>query len=628
MPIKYTGDSCQRVTILQMSKMYKERKIHMDEWYKCCRKIKHKYFKSGNLVRGIEHFLVVFPSILLMARLMRDCHLGSNSISLILLSTGICNIWFAKKMKYSIPIFFGPSFAFIGYTAFIMESEQAIGELEIFWGRLLIAAFFFIFVGVFLYAEKYIRLALPDALVGPLISLVGIDLLDVAIKDAAYKEERFDLESLCLALFTLAVIIMSALIKHKLIRNASILIGVAIGSLSALLFTDQVTLSYGESRGVACPEFSYPRNIFQFGSVEWGKIIIALLPAVVVIFSENITKVTLLEEMFRQNNDDKKDVLKDLYQKSAIGQAVVCIFSWLLNSVPMAVYSENIAALSIHNIEDYEKKEIKPEPETQIEKYYNKMSAYPHRIAGIIAVVCSFLTIFRNVLTAIPSSVYGGMELFIFGLITAQGVMLVVNRRVNYKKISNQLITAATLMAGLSNAKISIYNTEITGLSLALLVGLIFNFLVIFLRYMGWINEKLDFMEVCEICIPLLEKQGGKIVKVKDRKEVQLEGIQLERFQEYIDGKGRTEGQIDLMTNISQLEILMDSTSIKFEKKEYEKIFLHISPHTDEEHREIVNDLSASSWDIEKDNTLSVVIDERISIRDLHRICKYQLAHK
>lgn len=609
----------------------------MDEWYKYCRKIKHKYFKSGNLIRGIEHFLIVFPSILLMAKLMEDANLKSNSVSLILLSTGACNIWFAAKMKYKIPVFFGPSFAFIGYTKFIMETGQDIGELGIFWGRLLIAGFFIIFVVAYLCAEKYIRIALPDALVGPLISLVGIDLLDVAIKDAAYKEViidaenitlDFDLESLCLALFTLAVIIMAALIKHKWIRNASILIGVGMGSLSALLFTDQVTLSHEESRMIACPEFPYPENIFQFGSVEWGKIIIALLPAVIIIFSENITKVTLLEEMFRQNRSDKKDVLKSLYQKSAIGQAVVGVFSWLMNSVPMAVYSENIAALSIHNIEDYEKKEIKPEPETQIEKYYDKMSAYPYWIAGIIAVICSFLTIFRNVLTAIPAAVYGGMELFIFGLITAQGVILVVNRRVNYKKISNQLITAATLIAGMCHAKIYIYKTEITGLSLAMIVGLAFNFLVIFLRYMGWINEKLDFMEVCEICIPLLKKQGGKIVKCKDRKGVQLEKVQLESFQGYIDGKGRTEGQIDMMTNISQVEISMDdSTFIKLEKTEYEKISLYISPHTEEEHREIVNDLSTSSYTVQ-DSSLLITIDEKISISDLHRICKYQIVHK
>ena len=58
----------------------------------------------------------------------------------------------------------------------------------------------------------------------------------------------------------------------------------------------------------------------------------------------------------------------------------------------------------------------------------------------------------------------------------------------------------------------------------------------------------MDFLEACKICIPLLIKQGGKIVKCKDRKGVQLEKVQLESFQGYIEGKGRTEGQINIKT--------------------------------------------------------------------------------
>lgn len=584
--------------------------------------------KSGNLVMGIEHFLVAFPSILLMARLMRENHLESNSISLILMCTGACNILFVLMTKFRIPIFFGPSFAFIGFTSFIMLAGQENGECNIFWGRFLVAVFFIIFTVLYKFADgrKYIKLALPDALVGPLISLVGIDLLNVAVEDAAYVDDKFNKESAYLALFTLAVIIVAAVLKHKFIRNASILIGVVIGFLYALLFTDKVNFSYETTKLIAVSWAHYPANVFDFGNVEWGKIAVAVLPAVIIIFSENITKVTLLEEMFRQDKDKNKDMdedykkfLKGLYRNSAIGQAVGCLISFVMYSVPMAVYSENIALLSVHNIEDYEKKKILPEEKRNIQKYYNKMSAYPHFIAGIIALFCSVLTFFRNVLVSIPNPVYGGMELFVFSLITAQGVMLVVNRRVNYKKITNQMITAATLVAGLSGAKITIYGTEITGLSFALLVGLAFNLGIIFLRYMGWVNERLDFIEVCEICVPLLKKRK----KIEAVKIVNHTEVSPELFQEYIDGESKTEAMMDFIANINAVEIAMQGDIyLKIERTGNEKIILDIFP--DNNHNELINDLPVSSV-TQQENHLLITVDERISIRDLRRICKYQI---
>ena len=598
----------------------------MRKWYYFSREIKHALWKSGNLVMGIEHFLVAFPSILLMARLMRENNLESNSISIILMCTGICNILFALMTRIKIPIFFGPSFAFIGFTSFIMQPKEENGECNIFWGRFLVFLFFAIFTLLYSIGKKYIKLALPDALVGPLISLVGIDLLGVAIKDAAFVDGKFNKDSVFLALLTLAVIIVAAVLKHKFIRNASILIGVAVGFLYAILFTDKVNFLDETNRVIALSLPHYPTNALAFDNVEWKKIAIAILPAVIIIFSENITKVALLEEMFRQGKEkdvkeeEHKKFLRELYNNSAIGQAVGCFISFIMYSVPMAVYSENIALLSVHNIEDYEKKIILPEARRNIQKYYNKMSAYPHLIAGIIALFCSVLTFFRNVLVSIPNPVYGGMELFVFGLITAQGVMLVVNRRVNYKKITNQMITAATLVAGLSGAKITIYGTEITGLSFALLVGLAFNAGIIFLRYIGWVNERLDFMEVCEICVPVLEKRKMiETIKIIDNNEVSPE-----LFQEYIDGKSKTEAMMDLMAAINVVEIaLQGDMCLKIERTKNEKIMLDIFPDNEEYH-ELINDLHTSSV-AQKENHLSVIIDERISIQDLRRICKYQI---
>ena len=56
------------------------------------------------------------------------------------------------------------------------------------------------------------------------------------------------------------------------------------------------------------------------------------------------------------------------------------------------------------------------------------------------------------------------------------------------------------------------------------------------------------------------------------------------------------------------------------------KISLNIFLHTDDDNHGLINDLSPFSCDEKGDDCLSVNIDEKISIQDLRRICKYQFA--
>ena len=130
-----------------------------------------------------------------------------------------------------------------------------------------------------------------------------------------------------------------------------------------------------------------------------------------------------------------------------------------------------------------------------------------------MSIFFSFFTFFQTILTSILSPVYGGMKLFIFALISAKGVQLLVDRKVNYKKVTNQILTSITLLAGLSNISIDLEVTQISGLSLAFLVGVVVNLVFNLLSYMGLINEKLNMIDVIEICYSIFNKQYPVIVK-------------------------------------------------------------------------------------------------------------------
>lgn len=592
------------------------------------RLLSHLIFKSGNLLMGMDHFLVAFPSILLMAKMLNSCNFSSNSISLLLFSTGICNLLLYKVTKCKIPVFVAPSFAFIGFIATTIESSgEAKANVNVFIGCL-IAGLLFLFIAIlylFPKIRKYIKLTLPDALVGPLISLIGLDLLDTAITDSGLAMN--DLSAIIVAAITLGVIIVCTIFKRPFFKNASVVIGVIVGLVVSgilLNYKPEFSVKLFSSPITTITELMYSTSIsvIDFEEVELLKLFIAIIPATVVVFSENITKITLLEKIIRAEKEKGKleentegeatvklqdrDNLADFYQRSIWGHAISLFASVVMRSVPNTVYAQNIALMEINNVESYNNCKIEKEEGNNIADYYNRLSVYPLIMASMLLIICSFFTFFQDILSGIPKPVYGGIELFVFSIISAQGLQLLVDRKVNYKKITNQIITSATLLAGLSGVSIDLKVAEISGLSLGLLVGGSLNLLFKVFSYYGMINEKISVIDVLETCDSVFDKGYDISVSPKN--------IDLEELSEYLEGKNRTEFILDLVNGITAAEIKIDDKIIIITKQENGNIVLVVTPYA-ETYLEIKNDYSKNVET--KGDSLVITFDEKFSIHKL-----------
>lgn len=580
--------------------------------------LSHFFIKSGNLLIGIDHFLVVFPSILLMAKTLSNNNFNSNSISLLLFSTGLCNIIFYIVTKSKIPIFIAPSFTFIGFTTTTMllgESDVSLARINVFIGYLFASIIFLLIA--FLYrlsiVRKYIKLTLPDALVGPLISLIGLDLLETAISDSGFRTN--DKQSIIIAMSTLCVIIFATIIKRKHLKNASILIGIIIGVIISWACGQ---FEYTNSNA---PFFSLPHINFgntcvnlkdNFYKIKWLDIILAVLPATIIVISENITKITLVEKIMRSDENTRENDLSNFYPLSILGHSISFLTSILFNSVPNAIYAENIALMEINNIEGSNKNKIYEEKGNNIAKYYNKISTNPLKIASAIAILFSFFTLSQTILSSIPMPVYGGMELFIFALISAQGVQLLVDRKVNYKKVTNQIITSVTLLTGLSGISIDLNVTQISGLSLAFLVGVILNLFFKVLSYFGKINEKLSVIDIVEICYSIFSKNNDV--------DIETDRISSNEFEHYLKGENRTEQILDIVNNITECKLMFNKNIVEICPGNNDLIIITITTLNKSKYIKIINDCPENV--VRCDTGFQININENISIYKLKKICK------
>lgn len=464
------------------------------------RRLKH-FYKSGCFFHGIEHFLVMFPSALLIATLVSNNY-GKPifSLSSILLAVGIGTLTFIILTKGKIPFFLGPSFSYIGFTSYYVATISNIQDIQevrlmIIWGYFLSGILILIISIMYRFdiIKRFINFLFPSVVMAPAISLIGLELANTAIKDAGFIGG--DSTSKILAIATLVIIIFASLTKRKFFKNTSVFIGILLGCIIAM-FMGRFNYSFSSSNkllifpSINAHDFLIiPNNIIH--------IFISIIPSSIVAFTEIMGRITVLEGMHMRDNIENNN----LTQKSLKSQSIANIFSIITASIPITFYAENLAVMNLNSTLMTVKGSKIQDEDNIVKTCYNPYSIYPYIIASILSILVACFGWLQNLFMAIPKPVLGAMELFIFTLIVSPGVQMLVDNRTNYKKISNQIITASVLIAGVSSLVIKYKTFTLSGMSLGLTIGVIINLISKMFSYFGVLNENLILIEILEICI-------------------------------------------------------------------------------------------------------------------------------
>ncbi len=488
--------------------------------------------KSGVLTLAIEHFLAMLPATLLVPILVNNT-IGMTviDVSLVLFTSGLGTLVFTlcsaryeteivdgkeKKVLRTIPAYLGSSFAYIAITIYLLESQSSqgldpsmaflyVGWAYMFSSLLLIilSTLFYFIKGIDRFFSKY----LPAAVIGPAISLIGLELSDTAIADAGLNtaDGTVDMKAVIVAMVTLVFIVLFSLIRRRFLKNAAIIVGMLAGYIVYILLYGTPEVSSFNILDFSFPDFRLPVLSLP---PNWQGLLVAVIPATLVVFTESIGRVTVINRMKEENSDAKIFNAKSV---KTIGRAVLShgcasLASSFVGSVPNTIYAENIAVMGIHR-----NKRERIDPNPLINLLTHPYSAAPYMIAAGFAMLFAFSDALQNMILGIPKPVIGGMELFLFGVISAPGIQLLVDQRVNYKKVSNQIITAAVLLTGISELSIEISWFELKGMSLGLVVGFVLNLIVLILKWLGILCDPLTIDEVTLSCLNALPKDATAV---------------------------------------------------------------------------------------------------------------------
>lgn len=393
-------------------------------------------YHSKRVVLALQHLIAMFGATVLVPILT-----GLNP-SIALFSAGLGTLIFHLCTKGIVPVFLGSSFAFIPVILTVKELYN--GDLAYAQGGMAVAGLIYVIISLLIkkIGVERIQKYLPPQVVGPMIIVIGMNLLPVAFGMAS--------GNFLIAGITLGTALLVNFKGKGFFKQLSILTAVIVGYVIAWKFGMVDSSIIKESPLFALPPFSLPK--FDLGAIS------IIAPVVLAVFMEHIGDITTNGQVVGKNFIEDPGLNRTL-----LGDGLATVAASLIGGPANTTYGENTGVLAIT-------------------KNYDPSIL---RLAAVFAIALGFISKVGAFLSSIPTPVMGGISIMLFSMISLIGVKTIKNNKVEFNA-KNIIVMTTMLVLGLGSGiiekkfgiTIGIPVTEtvkITGLSFAALVGVLLN---------------------------------------------------------------------------------------------------------------------------------------------------------
>jgi uracil permease len=398
--------------------------------------------------------------------------------ALVLLMNGVGTLIYLFICRGKAPAFLGSSFAFLAPTATCIAIavrsglDPQLGFQHALGGFVASGAVFALVALIIRFAgREWLKVILPPAVMGPIVALIGLELAPVAVGNAFYKDGVMSSgvivpSFVIVALVTLGTVLIGSLVFRKFLAAIPVLIGVLAGYACAVILNIWVpgTISFAALQDAKF--FKLPQLVLPV--FDWASILI-VLPAALVVVSEHIG------HLFVTSNIVGRDLLKDPgLHRSLMGDGLSTMLSGMTGACPTTTYGENMGVMAITKV----------------------YSVWVVGGAAVISILIAFLGHVGGAIRSLPTPVVGGISIMLFGVIAASGLRMLVEAKVDYSKSRNLILSAVVFVIGISGISVNIGQTQLKGMVLGTLVGMLLALLVWIFDKLGWNAEGPDTASV------------------------------------------------------------------------------------------------------------------------------------
>ena len=429
------------------------------------------------ILYAIQQVIVMFPATVTVALIT------GFQVSTTIFASGLATVCFILITGRKIPMYYGSSFAYLSAISGLIAAQgfvkvdgilppEAISIAQfgiIASGLVSIAAGLLVRLG----GMKMVEKILPATITGPIAMIIGLTLAGNAMMDAAPQAAHSQAGWVVSLITLVSTVIYSRKLKGFL-GQLPLLLGALTGCLAAglLYVLDPVNMNFfrqisqaaldasswklGDGSFFALPAFTLPK-------VSWLAVA-AIMPIAIATIPESTAHIYQLDiyvDDLAKNKGRGKFGIEKLLDRNLIGDGICDMVSGAVGGPAGTNYGENISTMAITKV----------------------FSVPVMAAAGIFAMVISCFTPLIKVIYGIPIAVIGGLEIYLFGAIAAQGIAILIDKKVSMFDAKNIAVIATIMTFGLGvnyafGGNINMFGINVPAVAGAAILGIILNFIL------------------------------------------------------------------------------------------------------------------------------------------------------
>lgn len=371
------------------------------------------------LAYGTQHILTMYGGVIAPPLIVGGAAGLSGTDLALLVTAGLFVSGFATLLQTlglgpfgsRLPIVQGISFASVS-TMVTIASEDGLRPV---FGAIIVAGLIGLVLSSFF--AQLVRL-FPAVVTGTIITVIGLSLMPVAFRWAmgndASAPDYGSMTNIAYAGLTLLIILVISRVFQGAISRLSILIGLVVGTVIAVIAGQADFSSVGKADVVALPP------LLHFGSptFEVGAIV-SMTIVILVIMTETTADILAIGEIVETDVDARR-VARGLRADMAATTVAP-----LFGTFPCSAFAQNVGLVALTGIR----------------------SRYVVATGGLVLLLLGLLPVVGAVVAAIPYPVLGGAGIVLFGSVAASGIRTL--SRVDYEDNLNMVIVSVALAVGI-----------------------------------------------------------------------------------------------------------------------------------------------------------------------------------
>lgn len=424
------------------------------------------------ILYAIQQVIVMFPATITVA-LITGFHVSTT-----IFASGFATLCFILVTRGKIPLYYGSSFSYISAIGGLMASDALLGmslndKIAIVQFGIVMSGLVSIAAGIVVkkLGKDIIEKLLPATITGPIAMVIGLTLAGNALSDAAaapaVPDSQLNLAAnlaWVISLVTLLATILFSVYLKGILSQLPLLLGPILGVIVALIVKQTTGIDFFRVLSEHADSGVFAPPIFTFPKPTWIAVA-AIMPIAIATIPESTAHVYQLDiyvnELAKRKGSTKQYDIANRLGDNLIGDGIGDMVAGAIGGPAGTNYGENISAMAI-----------------------TRVFSVPVLIAAaILAMVISFFTPLVNAIYSIPVAVIGGLEIYLFGAIAAQGIAIMIDKKVDMFSSKNIAVIATIMIIGLGgqyafNGSIPFFGIEVPCIAGAAIFGILLNLLL------------------------------------------------------------------------------------------------------------------------------------------------------